>query len=53
MIFSKPAAYAAGFFCVLETFQNEKLSLAVFDRMCYNKMNYADNTMEESVVFPY
>lgn len=27
-----------------------KLPLAVFDLLCYNKMNYADNTMDPSVV---
>lgn len=27
-----------------------KLPLAVFDLLCYNKMNYADNTMVPSVV---
>lgn len=32
-----------GHFCVYQ--MRMKLSLAVFDRMCYNKMNYVDNTV--------
>ena len=27
---------------------NMKLTLAVFDKMCYNKMNYADNTARKT-----
>lgn len=27
-----------------------KLVLALFDRMCYNKMNYVDNTVEDYVL---
>ena len=38
-----PAAQSCGHFscfCAVES----KLLLAVYDRMCYNKMNYADNS---------
>ena len=40
-----PRRYSAGDFFLARSTDKVKLSLAVFDLLCYNKMNYADKTI--------